>query len=288
MAKEMQVNYEQDEDEALDEVSSDIELLDEEYVDDVDDSDDVSGMPTAEEAEQRQRVEALKSRLEGGETDTASAMKEVVEQLKELREKPKTAEVQQELEDWETVKKRVKDGFYDDPVEAVEKLMERRWQQYEREKLQPAFQQIAGVVRDTALDGSKRAARDTDTGKFVMDKYLGEVEQLVNTGQVQVGPGAYAKAVQQVAMNHMDEYVNWKVDQAVSARAEEEAAQPAKGANPASGGSAPRPNSKIQVSKAAQSAIYKMADMKGIDRDMFFESYVRRNPDKIRELNRRK
>src|SRR6056297_322514 len=156
MAKEMQVNYEQDEDEALDEVSSDIELLDEEYVDDVDDSDDVSGMPTAEEAEQRQRVEALKSRLEGGETDTASVMKEVVEQLKELREKPKTAEVQQELEDWETVKKRVKDGFYDDPVEAVEKLMERRWQQYEREKLQPAFQQIAGVVRDTALDGSKR------------------------------------------------------------------------------------------------------------------------------------
>jgi hypothetical protein len=148
------------------------------------------------------------------------------------------------------------------------------------------------VVRDTALDSSKRAAKESDSGKFVMERYLDEVEQLVNSGQVQVGPGAYDRATKQVLMNHIDEYTDWKLEQKLAEQPAPEpdvdTRKPGKGANPASGQRAPTPSGKVQVSRAARDAIYKIADSRMLDREMFFDSYVRNHPEKVRELNRRK
>lgn len=292
--KKWAVNYEADDEEVMDEVETEIELLDTDYVEDEDDTDEVK-VPTAEELEQRKRADDLKARLESGENSTADAMKEVVEQLRELKRQPQSGEQRQAVEEWETVRKRIADGFYDDPVAAVETLYQHMQDKFERERLQPAFQQIGQVVRDTALDSSKRSAKESDSGKFVMERYLGEVEELVNSGQVQVGPGAYNRAVQQVMANHIDEYVDWKMETKAAEQAARDAEnppvdtrQPARGSNPGSSGRPPSPNSKVQVSRAARDAIYRMADTRMLDREMFFDSYVRNHPEKIRELNRRK
>ena len=285
------VNYEVDEDEALDEIEQEIEVVDQDYLDDdgVDEQhDDISRMPTAEQAEQQKRVEELRSRLEGGESQTAEAMKEVVEQLRELRQRPQTPEKQEVVEDLEALRKKLADGFYDDPMASVDMWLEKRLERYEREKLQPAFQQIAGVVRDTALDSSKRAAKESDTGKFVMDRYLSEVEQLVSSGQVQVGPGAYDRAVKQVAMEHLDEFIDWKVEQKAAQQQQEQELPPARGANPSARGQGPRPSSTVKLSRNAEAEINRIADSRGIDRDMFRESFVRLHPDKVREMNRRR
>lgn len=289
---EVAVNYEVDGREVIDEVEQEIELLDQEYIDEDDGTDDIAKqVGTVEDVETQQRIQALKERLEGGENDTATAMKEVVETLKTLRDQPKSQQQKEVVEDLDALRKKLGDGFYDDPMGAVDTWIEKRMAQYERTKLNPALNQLASVLKDTALDSSKRAAQASDTGKFVMSKYAGEVEALISSGQIQIGPGAYDKAIGQIATQHMSEFVDWTIEQREKAKADTEAATktPGKNAAPTSGGgtAAPKPNKNIQVTTAARDAIYAMADQKMLNRDQFFEMYVRKHPEKVRELNRR-
>lgn len=294
MAKEREdvAEYEATDDEVMDEVEQEIELLDQDYIDESDGGDDdISKEPTAAQAAEQQRIESLKSRLEGGETETAEALKEVTQQLRELRSQPQSEQKQETVEDLQALKKKLADGFYDNPMDVVDTWIDKRLEKYERERLQPAFTQMAGVVRDTALDGSKRSAGQDDIGKFVMENYTDEVEQLIQRGEIQVGPGAYQQAVNRVAANHMSEIIQKQVQDQIAAQqeaADDEQVRksPARGANPSRGGSAPRPSSNVQVTRGAQQAIYSMADKIGADRTAFFNSYVRNHPDKVRELNR--
>lgn len=289
--KEVAVNYEVDEQEVIDEVEQEIELLDQEYIDEDDGTDDISKqVGTVEDVEVQKRIESLKDRLEGGESNTAAAMKEIAETMKSLRDQPKSQQQKEVVEDLDQLRKKLADGFYDDPMGAVDTWLDKRLSKYEREKLNPAFNQLASVLKDTALDSSKRAAQASDTGKFVMSKYASEVESLIASGQIQIGPGAYDKAVNQVASQHMSEFVDWTIEQREKAKADTAAATKAPGKNAAptsGGGTAPRPNRNIQVTKAAQDAIYAMADQKMLNRDQFLEMYVRKHPEKVRELNRR-
>lgn len=286
----LNVNYEVDEQDAIDEVESEIELLDKEYIDDVDDADDVSKQVNdPEELQTQQRIEALKQRLEGGESANTEALKEVVETLKGLRSSPQTQETKEVVEDLEELKKKLGDGFYDNPMAAVDTWIDKRLSRYEKEKLQPAFNQMASVLRDTALDGSRRSVETDETGKFVMSKYAGEVEKLISSGSIQIGPGAYKKAVSQIASEHLDELIDWKIEQREKAKTETDEATrtPGRNASPKAGSAPPAPSKKVQVSKAAQEAIYAMADRKMINREQFFESYVRNHPEEVRKLNRR-
>ena len=287
----LSVNYEEDEQDVMDEVETEIELLDQDYVDDEpeeDDADDVA-VKTPDQVAVEQKMEQLRDRLEGGESSTAAAMREIAETMKDLRKQPEGSGKEEAVEDLQVLRKKLADGFYDDPMTAVDTWIEKRLSRYEQERLQPAFNQMAQVLKDTTLDGSKRAAQQTDTGKFVMERYASEVEKLVESGQVQIGPGAYEKAINQVASSHLDELLDWKIEQREAAKPKVEAdlTKPGRGANPAGGGAAPSPNSKVQVSRAARDAIYAMADQKWIDREQFMESFVRNHPDKVRELNRR-
>jgi hypothetical protein len=292
--KEVVVNYEADEQDVMDEMEPEIELLDQDYVDDEpDESDDVTKqVQSPEDVEVSQRIAALKSQLEGGEAGTVSALKEVTETLRELRNQSQTKATDEAVEDLDVLRKKLADGFYDDPMSAVDTWIEKRLSRYEREKLQPAFNQMASVLRETTLDSSKRTATEDETGKFVMSKYADEVEQLVKSGQVQIGPGAYKKAVNQVASEHIDELLDWKIEQREAKRqadsADEVTRRPGKNASPRASGAPQSPNSKVQVSRAARDAIYAMADQKMLNREQFFESFVRKNPDKVRELNRRR
>ena len=291
--RQVAVNYEADEQDVMDEMEPEIELLNDEYVDDEDTTDDVTKqVPTPEDLETQKRIEALRSQLEGGESSTAAAMKEIAETMKELRSQPQTGATKETAEDLAVLRKKLADGFYDDPMNAVDTWLEKRLARYETEKLQPAFNQLAGVLRDTTLDGSKRAATEDETGKFVMGKYAAEVEALVKSGQIQIGPGAYKKAVNQVASEHIDELLDWKIEQREAKQkadaAEDVTRKPGRNSSPQTSGAPPSPNSKVQVSRAARDAIYAMADNKMINRDQFLESYVRNHPDQIRELNRRK
>lgn len=288
------VNYEEDEQDVMDEVETEIEMLDSEYVEDeTDESDDVSTqVKSPDEAKTQEKIESLRERLEGGESSTAEAMKEVAATLKEMREQPKNEQSEETVEDLQELRKKLADGFYDDPMTAVDTWIDKRLNKYEREKLQPAFNQMASVLKDTTLDGSKRAATEDETGKFVMEHYADEVEQLVTSGQVQIGPGAYKKAVNQVGSAHLDELLDWKIEQRDKKQAdesdEEVTRKPGRNANPRSGSAPPKPNSKLQVSTAARDAIYKMADAKMINRQQFFDSYVRMHPDEVRKLNKRR
>lgn len=291
--REVVVNYEGDEQDVMDEVENEIEFLDSEYVeDDTDDSDDVSKqVKSPEQVETQQRVEQLRERLEGGQSDSAAAMKEIAETMKSLRNAPASEEKKEAVEDLAALRKKLADGFYDDPMGAVDTWIDKRLSKYETEKLQPAFNQMAGVLRDTTLDGSKRAATADETGKFVMDKYADEVEKLVTSGQVQIGPGAYKTAINRVASDHIDELLDWKIEQREAKKAESEdevTRSPGRNANPRSGSAPPSPNSRVQVSKSAQEAIYRMADNKMINREQFLQSFVRNHPERVKELNRRR
>ena len=261
--REPPVNYEAGEQEVMDEVEAEIELLDQDYIEEEDTTDAVDKqVSTPEELATQQRIEALKGRLEGGESSTATTMKEIAETMKSLRATPQTPEIVETVEDLAELRKKLSDGFYDDPMTAVDTWVDKRLARYEKEKLQPAFNQMAGVLRDTALDSSKRSIEADETGKFVMNKYSDEVEKLITSNQIQIGPGAYKKAVSQVASEHLDELIDWKIEQRGKAVTETDAAtrMPGKNAAPQGGTAAPAPSKKVQVSRAAQDAIYAMAD----------------------------
>ena len=287
MSDRVAMNYEDDEN-VRDEYETDepdYEFVDEEYIDDESKEESV-----AEPDESEARVAELRQRLEGSETSSAAAMREIAETMKSLRQQPASPEKEEAIESIEEFEKKVSSGFYDNPYKAVTAILDRTLKQYEKEKLQPAFQQMANVLKDTALDSSKRSATDDETGKFVMSKYADEVEKLVNSGQVQIGPGAYKRAVSQVASEHLDELIDWKIEQreAVKAAGTADVSKPGRNAVPRSVGAAPpKPDSKVQLSRGARDAIYRMADEKSIDREQFLESFVRRNPDQVRKLNRR-
>ena len=286
------INYEVDEDEAMQDIERDFDVLDTEYVDDdqeLNDDDKVAATPTAEEALAQQRVEELKARLEGGQSDTASALKEVAATMKELRKQPESEQKAEALEDIAVLKKRIADGFYNDPVNAVDMLIERRMKEYERQTLQPALHQIGRVLKDTALDSSKRAVQADETGQFVMSKYASEVEALINSGQVQIGPGAYTEAVGRIAQTHMDELIDWKLEKRLAAQKESEPQDiaPPRNASPSGSRSAPPSTERPKVGRAAVEHIYKLADARMLDREEFLASYVRNHPDEVKRLNRR-
>ena len=284
------VNYEVDEQEAMDEIEPEIELLDQDFIEDEEPEAPEEDVKTAAEAAVEKRAAELRERLEGSEQSTASAMGEVVETLKSLRQEPQTKQSEEAIEDLETLEKRLSSGFYDNPMEAVKQYSSAMLKKYERETLQPVIQQMGQVLRDTAKTTSKQTATD-DTSKFIIEKYSDEVEKLVDGGQIRIGPNAYKEAISRVAADHMDELIDWKMEQRASrdneAEQEEATAKPGRNASPGKGNAAPRPDSKVQVSRAARDEIYKRADAKRIDRSQYMDWFVRTKKEELRKLNRR-
>lgn len=288
MAKDLNVNYEVDEEDVMDDVGQDIELLDQDYIED--EEPEVEEEVTAESAKLAQREAELRDRLASGQDSqdaTAAAMKEIAETMKDLRGQPKSQEQQSQLQDLVELKKKLSSNFYDNPMEAIDSYFDAKWKDYEQKTLQPAFNQIAKVTRDTALDGSRRVTEQSDTGKIVLADYYDEVKQLIDSGQIPVGPNAYDEAVSRVAGRHMtDIFAKMQSESAAKAQADAEL-PPARGSSPGRGGSAsPKPSSSVQLSRRAVEEIEKL-NTKRLDPEAFRQWFVRHNPDKVREFNRR-
>jgi hypothetical protein len=274
------VGYEVSEDEVMQDIDDapEIELIDDDTYDDG---------PVPEEkpdyaAELARRQAELQERLASREGDTASVFKELNETLKSMRqEKPK--EVAKEFEELDAFEKRIADGFYDNPVKAVREYATRVLEEFKERELKPALQHMGKVVRDTTLQTGKQAAND-ETSKFVLDKYYDEVRDLIDSGQIQIGPDAYKQAIGRVAANHIDEVIEAKI--AAKAVAQPTAVPEAKGRVPSSTSGAPRPDGAVKLTRRAYNVLTEEARLKSIDEEAYRNWVVRSDPERIRKLNK--
>lgn len=107
-----------------------------------------------------------------------------------------------DAETWESLEKRLKKNFYDDPVESMKEML----QYFVRTEVGPAFQNVQNAVGQTALVTSRQMAAQDETNKIVLEKYSKEVEEVVKS--LPSGPDVYERACRQVGMNHFTELLS--------------------------------------------------------------------------------
>lgn len=293
MAKhKVPINYEVEVDEVVDEAleadavvddDDDVDVIDDDAFEDDEQADDDSKRDAELDAKLDERERRLRERADASGDAQTEAMREVAATLKELRQQPQTQQVREQVEDIEAFKKRIKDGFYDDPVAAVEALTARRIQEYEEKTLKPALMQMGKVLRDTALSSSKQRAT-TDTSRIVLEKYADEVEKEIDSGRITIGPDAYDEAIARVAARHLDEVIEAKIK--ATADKTDGDKREAGNKSPSRGAAAPRDTRSAVITKSTEARIYAEADRAGANREQYKKWFIRKHPDRVKKWNK--
>lgn len=242
-----------------------------EEVDDTEFDDGDEGEPDVDSL--KAEVEQLKGQLASAQSNTEikEGFKELGGVLKQLAsqktgDKATDQQNKQQLEDYETFKKKLADGYYDSPVDAVEKFYQRKLQ----EEIAPAFQQVLGEVQRLKASVGKQTAKGDDVGRLVVENYGDEVDKLVTSGRVN-----YEDAVQQVAGKHMTDLIRMATEEALSSKKE---ATVGKNQNPTNRRPQPSSTGKVRIKSSDMQAIRDEAQRVSLDVEQYV-TYLKKKGD---------
>lgn len=276
--KQEEEQVESQNDRAWNTLDQEIEIVDAEDVDDEEENEE-SDVSIEELKERLARYESEEGKSETQTNEQlAGALDELGNVLKGLKtgETPTQSQKQQVQESLQDIKKRLSDKYYDAPLETVDEYV----QALLKQQLGPVLGQFARKLNETTKGFTRSQVEQKDTGRFVLENYGDEVENLVKTQNLD-----YQQAVSRVSADHIDEIVEYKVKKALEkTKAEEEDLPKAKNQNPArSPGARPKEGpQRIVIPRKVRNQLEEEADRKGIDLDRYIR-YLRDNdPDRLK------
>lgn len=222
-------------------------------------------------AELQAKVDALSGNRD--DSVLAQSLQSLGEAIKTIRDpdasKQATVAAQETYAD---LMAKAKDGYFDAPVETVDKLIEAKV----REMVAPAFTQLADKVQKTESRVTRAEAAADPTSAYVLENYGSEIDDLIKKGQTDVN-----EAVQQVAAKHMTEVINARVEQLTAAQ--QPAAEPARGAAPSTPRRAPRQTTeRIQVTREQYTQLAREADDRGLPVGRYVKWVQDNQPERLR------
>lgn len=268
-----------DDEQVVSNYSDDIEL----FIDDGDDEED-EGEDEREVATAKDPSDAINAGFKQLGEQLSRLVQQTQAPQQQMQQHASTQEDAKELEAW---RKRVKSGFYDDPLQAVEAFNER----FKKTELVPAFQGIMGQINQLGSMLGKQQVKQTEHGRIVLEKWPGEVEAAMKSYNLQ-GVDAYEKAVSIVAGQHFNEIAAAQNAEARKKQEAEEAAKAEAARNEGRGrnqnlrSSGKREQPKIKLTQKQADQFQKEAEAKGLPLKSYVKWLERRHPERLKRVKK--